>query len=102
MILNGLPWKRTEIILSFVRLHLSTAFWTLLLTMMATPLYCPKDPSLPQLRPGLGSIVLPFLEFHRHVTALCVVMLASPCSIMHLGFIHVVDSVSSLFFFIAE
>ena len=27
----------TEIILSFLRLHPSTAFWTLLLTMMATP-----------------------------------------------------------------
>ena len=26
MILNGLPWKRTEIILSFLRLHPSTAF----------------------------------------------------------------------------
>ena len=30
MILNGLTWKRTEIILSFLRLHPSTAFWTLL------------------------------------------------------------------------
>ena len=37
VILNGLPWKRTEIILSFLRLHPSTALWTLLLTMMATP-----------------------------------------------------------------
>ena len=37
VILNVLPWKRTEIILSFLRLHPSTAFWTLLLTMMATP-----------------------------------------------------------------
>ena len=35
MILNGLPWKRAEIILSFLRLHPSTAFWTLLLTLMA-------------------------------------------------------------------
>ena len=26
MILNGLPWKRTEIILPFLRLHPSTAF----------------------------------------------------------------------------
>ena len=26
MILNGLPWKRTEIILSFLRLHPSTAY----------------------------------------------------------------------------
>ena len=32
-----LPWKRTEIILSFLRLHPSTAFQTLLLTMTATP-----------------------------------------------------------------
>ena len=37
VILNGLPWKRTEIILSFLRLHPSTALWTLLLTMMTTP-----------------------------------------------------------------
>ena len=29
MILNGLPWKQTEIILSFLRLHPSTAFQTL-------------------------------------------------------------------------
>ena len=28
-ILNGLPWKRTEIILSFLRLHPGIAFWTL-------------------------------------------------------------------------
>ena len=39
--MNGLPWKRTEIILSFLRLHLSTAFQTLLLTVMATP-FLPK------------------------------------------------------------
>ena len=32
----GLPWKRTEIIL-FLRLHTSTVFQTLLLTMRATP-----------------------------------------------------------------
>ena len=37
MILNGLPWKRTEIILSFFRWHPSTSLQTLLLTMMATP-----------------------------------------------------------------
>ena len=29
MILNGLPWKRTEIFLSFLRLHPSTALQTL-------------------------------------------------------------------------
>ena len=34
-ILNGLPWKQTEIILLFLRLHPSTAFQTLLLIMMA-------------------------------------------------------------------
>ena len=28
VILNGLPWERTEIILSFLRLQPSTAFWT--------------------------------------------------------------------------
>ena len=39
VILNGLPWKWTEIILSFLRLHPSTAFQTLLLTMMATPFF---------------------------------------------------------------
>ena len=36
LILNGLPWKRTEIILLLLRLHPSTAFQALLLTMMAT------------------------------------------------------------------
>ena len=30
MILNGLPWKQTEIIMSFLRLHPSTAFQTLI------------------------------------------------------------------------
>ena len=34
MILNGLPWKQTEIILSFLRLHPSTTFQTLLLTII--------------------------------------------------------------------
>ena len=34
---NGLPWKRTEIILSFLKLHPSIAFQTLLLTTRATP-----------------------------------------------------------------
>ena len=46
VILNGLPWKQIEVILSFLRLHPSTAFQTLLLTMMATPFLlrdsCPK------------------------------------------------------------
>ena len=37
LILNGLPWKRTEIILSFLRLHPSTAVWTLLLTLRTIP-----------------------------------------------------------------
>ena len=30
-------WKQTEIILSFLRLHPKTSFWTLVLTMRATP-----------------------------------------------------------------
>ena len=29
VILNGLPWRQTEILLSFLRLHPSTTFWTL-------------------------------------------------------------------------
>ena len=37
VMLNGLPWKRTKITLSFLRLHSNTTFWTLLLTMRATP-----------------------------------------------------------------
>ena len=37
LILNGFPWKQTEILLSFLRLHPSTAFRALLLTLMATP-----------------------------------------------------------------
>ena len=28
MIFNGLPWKQTEIIISFLRLHPNTAFQT--------------------------------------------------------------------------
>ena len=44
MILNGLLWKRTEIILSFLRLYPSSAFRTLLLAVMAIPfLYNEKD-----------------------------------------------------------
>ena len=47
VILNGLPWKRTETILLFLRLHPSAAFQTLLLTMMATPFLlrdsCPQQ-----------------------------------------------------------
>ena len=34
VILNGLLWKRTEIILLFLRLHPSTAFRTVLLTII--------------------------------------------------------------------
>ena len=44
---NGLPWKQTETILSFLRLHPSTAFRALFLTMMATP-FLLRD-SCPQL-----------------------------------------------------
>ena len=35
--INGLPHKWTEIFLSFLRLHPSTAFWAFLLIMRATP-----------------------------------------------------------------
>ena len=48
VILNGLPWKWTETILSFFILHPRTAFWTLLLTMKSTPFLlrdsCPRGP----------------------------------------------------------
>ena len=37
VIRNVLPWKQMEIILLFLSRHPSTAFQTLLLTMMATP-----------------------------------------------------------------
>ena len=47
VILNALPWKRTVIILSFLRLHPSTAFQILLLNMMASPFLlrdsCPQQ-----------------------------------------------------------
>ena len=46
MMLNALPWKQTEIILLFLRLHPNTVFWTLLLTVRTTPFllrdYCPQ------------------------------------------------------------
>ena len=37
VMLNGLLWKVNKIFLSFLRLHTSTTFWILLLTMRATP-----------------------------------------------------------------
>ena len=37
VMLNGLPWKQTKFIVSFLRLHPSTVFQTLLLTMKGTP-----------------------------------------------------------------
>ena len=52
VILNGLPWRRTEIILSFLRLHPSTAFQTLLLTMMATPVLLRDSYLMPEARGG--------------------------------------------------
>ena len=39
MILNGLPWKQTEIILSFLRLHASTAFQGCILSPCLFNLY---------------------------------------------------------------
>ena len=35
--LNGLPWKQTKIVLSLLKLHPDTVFWTLWLTIRATP-----------------------------------------------------------------
>ena len=41
LLLNGLPWKRTELILLFLRLHPSTAFQTLFnLTFQVPMQYC--------------------------------------------------------------
>ena len=37
--LSALPWKLTEIILLFMRLHQRPAVWTFLLTLRATPLF---------------------------------------------------------------
>ena len=46
VIFCGLPWKQTEIILSFLKLHPSTAFCTRFLAVRATPFllrdYCPQ------------------------------------------------------------
>ena len=46
MMLNRLPWKQTGIILLLLRLYPSTAFWTHLLTVSATPVLlrdsCPQ------------------------------------------------------------
>ena len=46
VMLDALSWKQTKFILSFLRLYLTVAFWTLLLTMRATPFllrdYCPE------------------------------------------------------------
>ena len=39
MIFNGLPWKLTEIILSFLRLHASTAFQDCILSPCLFNLY---------------------------------------------------------------
>ena len=57
MILNSLPWKWTEIILSFLRLPPGPAFWTLLFTMMATPFLLYSISLMPGSSPG-GSRVI--------------------------------------------
>ena len=59
--MNGLPWKRTKISLSFLRLHPSTAFQTLLLTMMATPFL---------LRAMLSKSLIQFSDGHSCVLSL--------------------------------
>ena len=59
MILNDLPWKQMEIVLLFLRFHPSTAFWTLLLTMIAMDCSLPGSPSMKFSRPEYWS-GLPF------------------------------------------
>ena len=51
-----MPWKQTEIILSFSRLHPSTAFQTLLLPVMATPFLLRDSCPHPFLRYILSSV----------------------------------------------
>ena len=76
VILNGLPWKPTEIILSFLTLHPSTAFHTLLLTIRVTPFLlmdsCPQqqiewsselNSPIPV---HFSSLILKMLMFTRH------------------------------------
>ena len=43
VILNGWSWKRTDIILLFLRLHPTTAFWTLLLTVQSFSIFGCKE-----------------------------------------------------------
>ena len=43
VILNGLPWKQTDIILSFLKLHASTAFWTFCWLYRASPSLATKN-----------------------------------------------------------
>ena len=68
MILNGSSWKQTEIILSFLRLHPSTAFRTLLLTMMATPFLlrysCPQFSSVQFSRSVMSDSLRPHESQH--------------------------------------
>ena len=68
VILNGLPWKLTEIILSFLRLHPSTAFQTVLLTMMVTPFLlrdsCPQFSSVQFSRSVMSDSLRPHESQH--------------------------------------
>ena len=63
-----LSWKRTEIILSFLRLHPSTAFQTLLLTMRATPFLlrdsCPQFSSVQFSRSVMSDSLRPHESQH--------------------------------------
>ena len=80
VILKGLPWKRTEIILSFLRLHPSTAFQTLLLTMMSTT-FLLRD-SCPQQQIQWSSVLNSPIPVHFSSLLEC------RCSLLHLLFDH--------------
>ena len=85
--MNGLPWKWTEIILSFLRLHPSTAFQTLLITMRTTP-FLIRDSChssryngyLNYIHPFWSILVHWFLEMSIFTLAICCLTTSSlPC-----------------------
>ena len=76
--LNGLPWKATEIILSFLRLQPGTAFLTLCLTMRATP-FILRD-SCPHSSRWSSELNLPVLvHFSSLIPKMSVFTLAISC-----------------------
>ena len=67
LILNGWPWKWTEIILLYLRLYPSTAFQTLLLTIRATQ-FLLRDAWRQQQRWGSSELNLPVLVHFSSLT----------------------------------